>query len=57
MVNHYSEGDMLTDVHLELEKKFAEFLHYDKAVLYSLGYSTISSAILAYSIRNDTIFW
>ena len=48
---------MLTDIHLELEKKFAEFLHYDEAVLYSFGYATTSSAIPAYSTRNDTIFW
>lgn len=45
------------DIHLELEKKFAEFLNYDEAILYSFGYATIASAIPAYSTRTDIIFW
>ncbi|XP_065905066.1 serine palmitoyltransferase 1-like isoform X2 [Dysidea avara] len=44
------------DIHLDFEKKLAEFLHYEEAVLYSFGYATTSSAIPAYSTRNDTIF-
>ena len=45
------------DVHLNLEKKIAEYLGTEEAILYSYGFSTISSAIPAYSKRTDVIFW
>ena len=45
------------DVHLNLEKKIAEFLGTEEAILYSYGFSTVSSAIPAYSKRTDVIFW
>ena len=48
---------LCVDIHLELEKKFAEFLNYEEAILYSFGYATISSSIPAYSTRTDVIFW
>lgn len=44
------------DVHLNLEKKIADFLQVEDAILYSYGFSTISSAIPAYSKRTDVIF-
>ncbi|CAH8483945.1 unnamed protein product [Heterobilharzia americana] len=44
------------DVHLELEKKLAEFLSVEKAVIYSYGAATFSSAIPSYSKRTDVIF-
>jgi len=44
------------DVHLDLEKKIAEYLGTEEAILYSYGFSTISSAIPAYSKRTDVIF-
>ncbi|GJQ66774.1 putative aminotransferase class I and II [Trypoxylus dichotomus] len=44
------------DVHLDLENKIAEFLHLEETVLYSYGFSTISSAIGAYCKKNDYIF-
>lgn len=44
------------DVHLNLEKKIAEYLGAEEAILYSYGFSTMSSAIPAYSKRTDVIF-
>ncbi|CAH8456656.1 unnamed protein product [Schistosoma turkestanicum] len=44
------------DVHLELENKLAEFLGVEKAVIYSYGAATFSSAIPSYSKRTDVIF-
>ena len=44
------------DVHLDLEKRVTEFLGTEEAVLYSLGFSTIASAIPAYAKRSDVIF-
>ena len=44
------------DIHLELEKKLANFMQVEEAVLYSYGFSTISSAIPAYSKHGDIIF-
>ncbi len=46
-----------TDVHLDLEKKIADFLETEEAVLYSYGFSTVASVIPAYSKRTDVIFW
>ena len=48
---------MCVDIHLDLEKKFAEFLNYDEAALYSFSYATVASVIPVYSTRTDTIFW
>lgn len=44
------------DVHLELEERLAKFMEQEEAVLYSYAFSTIASAIPAYSKRSDVIF-
>lgn len=44
------------DVHLNLEKKMAEFFGTPQAVLYSSGFATISSVIPAFSKSNDYLF-
>ncbi|CAO1415287.1 unnamed protein product [Diamesa hyperborea] len=44
------------DVHLELEERLAKFMDQEEAVVYSYAFSTIASAIPAYSKRNDIIF-
>ncbi|XP_014677729.1 PREDICTED: serine palmitoyltransferase 1-like [Priapulus caudatus] len=44
------------DAHLQLEDKLAKFLGVEEAVLYSFGFSTISSAIPAYAKRGDVLF-
>lgn len=44
------------DVHLELEERLAKFMGTEEAVVYSYGFSTIASAIPAYSKRTDVIF-
>lgn len=44
------------DVHLELEERLAKFMDQEEAVLYSYAFSTIASAIPAYSKRTDVIF-
>lgn len=44
------------DVHLELEEKIAKFMNQEEAVVYSYGFSTMASAIPAYSKRTDVIF-
>ncbi|CAB4030958.1 serine palmitoyltransferase 1-like, partial [Paramuricea clavata] len=44
------------DVHLEFEKKVAEFMNTEDAIMYAYGFSTIASAIPAYSKRGDVIF-
>jgi serine palmitoyltransferase len=44
------------DVHLDLEERLAKFMGQEEAVLYSYGFSTIASAIPAYSKRSDIIF-
>lgn len=44
------------DVHLDLEEKLAKFMGMEEAVVYSYGFSTIASAIPAYSKRVDIIF-
>lgn len=45
-----------TDIHLKLENRIAEFLKVEEAVLYSFNFSTIASAIPAYSKIGDVIF-
>lgn len=44
------------DVHLELEERLATFMDMEEAVVYSYAFSTIASAIPAYSKRADIIF-
>jgi serine palmitoyltransferase len=44
------------DVHLELEDRLAKFMDQEEAVVYSYAFSTIASAIPAYSKRTDLIF-
>jgi serine palmitoyltransferase len=44
------------DVHLELEERLANFMDQEEAVVYSYAFSTIASAIPAYSKRTDVIF-
>lgn len=44
------------DVHLELEERLAKFMEMEEAVVYSYAFSTIASAIPAYSKRADIIF-
>lgn len=44
------------DVHLELEEKLAKFFNVEEGIIYSYGFSTIASAIPAYSKRGDVIF-
>ncbi|CAD5212078.1 unnamed protein product [Bursaphelenchus okinawaensis] len=44
------------DIHLEAEKKIAEFMECEEAVLYSFGFATVASAIPAYSKRGDIIY-
>lgn len=44
------------DVHLDLEERLAKFMNMEEAILYSYAFSTIASAIPAYSKKNDIIF-
>lgn len=44
------------DVHLELEKRLAQYFSVEEGIIYSYGFSTIASAIPAYSKRGDIIF-
>ncbi|KYQ89490.1 serine C-palmitoyltransferase subunit [Tieghemostelium lacteum] len=43
------------DVHLQLEKKTAQFMKAPEAVLYSSGYATVSSAIPSFAKIGDII--
>jgi len=45
-----------TNIHLRVEKKFAEFFGCEVACLYSHGFSTIASVIPVYAKPNDVIF-
>ncbi|KAL9919331.1 serine palmitoyltransferase 1-like [Glossina fuscipes fuscipes] len=44
------------DVHLVLEDRLAKFMRMEEAVVYSYGFSTVASAIPAYSKKGDIIF-
>ena len=44
------------DVHMDLEKAFANFVNTDEAILYSFGFATIASVIPAFAKRGDLIF-
>lgn len=48
---------MFLDIHLHLEERLAKFMNTQEAILYSYGFSTVASAIPAYSKRGDVIFW
>lgn len=43
------------DVHIELEKSIAEFLDVEASIIYSQGFSCISSAIPAFAKRGDYV--
>lgn len=43
------------DVHVELEKRAAEFMNVESAILYSFGFCTVSSAIPAFSKKDDLL--
>ncbi|KAH0831343.1 serine palmitoyltransferase [Lanmaoa asiatica] len=45
----------IVDVHLDLERNIAEFLGTESSILYSQGFSTISSVIPAFCKRGDII--
>ncbi|XP_050530427.1 serine palmitoyltransferase 1 [Daktulosphaira vitifoliae] len=44
------------DIHLELEERIAKFMCMEDAVLYSYGFSTVTSAIQAYIKSKDIVF-
>lgn len=44
-----------TDVHLELEKKIAEFMQTEASIVYSSGFATIASVIPAFSKVYDAV--
>lgn len=44
------------DIHLTLENRIAEFMNMEETVLYSYGFTTVSSAIGAYCKKQDIIF-
>ncbi len=44
------------DVHLQLEEKIAAFMGTEEAILYSFGFSAISSSIPAYAKVGDVIY-
>ncbi|KAF5289583.1 hypothetical protein FQA39_LY15030 [Lamprigera yunnana] len=44
------------DVHLTLENQISKFMELEETVVYSYGFSTVSSAISAYCKRSDIIF-
>lgn len=46
---------LVVDVHVELEREIADFLGTEASILYSQGFSTISSAIPAFCKRGDII--
>jgi serine palmitoyltransferase len=43
------------DVHMQLEEALARFVQVDSAIIYSQGFSCISSAIPAFAKRGDII--
>lgn len=45
----------IADVHMDLEREISDFLGTEAAILYSQGFSTISSVIPAFSKRGDII--
>lgn len=47
---------LIIDIHIELEEKIANFMGMEEAVLYSYGFSTVTSAIQAYVKPKDIVF-
>ena len=47
---------LISDIHLKLEERLAEFLSVEEAIIYSYGFSAVASAIPAYSKVGDVIF-
>ncbi|CAH1380182.1 unnamed protein product [Tenebrio molitor] len=45
-----------TDVHFELEKNLAEFLHKEDCLVYCYGFVAISSSIAAFCKKSDVVF-
>lgn len=53
---HSVASDRLTpDVHVQLEQDLASFLGTESAIIYSQGFSTVSSVIPAFCKRGDII--
>jgi 7-keto-8-aminopelargonate synthetase-like enzyme len=44
-------------VHLELEKKIADFMETEASIVYSSGFATVASVIPAFSKVYDAIIW
>ncbi|XP_027837996.1 serine palmitoyltransferase 1 isoform X1 [Aphis gossypii] len=44
------------DIHIELEEKIAKFMEMEEAVIYSYGFSTVTSAIQAYVKSKDIVY-
>ncbi|XP_050425760.1 serine palmitoyltransferase 1 [Adelges cooleyi] len=44
------------DIHLELEERIAKFMDMEEAVIYSYGFSTVTSAIQAYIKSRDIVY-
>ncbi|VVC46178.1 Pyridoxal phosphate-dependent transferase, subdomain 2,Aminotransferase, class I/classII,Pyridoxal [Cinara cedri] len=44
------------DIHIELEEKLAQFMGMEEAVIYSYGFSTVTSAIQAYVKSKDIVY-
>lgn len=53
--SHPRRSEVCIDVHMDLEKDLADFLGTESAILYSQGFSTISSVIPAFCKRGDII--
>lgn len=56
-IKHWIKLVSFSDVHLKLEERLSQFMNTEEAILYSYGFSTVASAIPAYSKRGDVIFW
>ena len=52
---HHRLQLMFADVHMNLERDIADFLGAESAILYSQGFSTISSVIPAFCKRGDIV--
>ncbi|XP_065184973.1 serine palmitoyltransferase 1-like [Sycon ciliatum] len=44
------------DVHLDLEKRLSQFMGTEESILYSYGFTTMSTALPAYAKKGDVIF-
>jgi len=44
------------DIHIKLEEKIASFMDMEEAVIYSYGFSTVTSAIQAYVKSKDIVY-